>query len=256
MDDFNIENYLNSLDANVTTIDVSNQGITYLPSLIRFTSLTLLDCHNNQLTSLPELPNTLIELFCYNNKLVYLPKLPNTLLHLYCQNNKLNSLPELPNSLLEINCKCNNLNSLPKLPNNLQYLHCGNNNLISLPVLPLTIILIYYYNNFIYKCIDNNQSISYDESMLVYGNWGDLSIQLQHLIRNHKSIITNINTNNNILIKFRYLYYSLKFKKQFKYLLWEKIRKPKIIQKYRPECLLELLENNETNDLDVILNNW
>ena len=65
---------------------------------------------------------------------------------------------------------------------------------------------------------------------------------------------------NNIKIKiqklndFRYLYYSIKYKKIFRYLLWEKIREPKIMKKYHPSYLIENL--HETTDLDELLNNW
>jgi len=58
-----------------------------------------------------------------------------------------------------------------------------------------------------------------------------------------------------ILNNFRYLYYSLKFKKRFRDLLWVKIREPKIRVKYHPKYLIENLPNEET-DLDEVLNNW
>ena len=56
-----------------------------------------------------------------------------------------------------------------------------------------------------------------------------------------------------IINKFRYFYYSLKFKKQFIKWLW-KSREKKIIEKYHPKYLLEYLEDN--TDLDEFLNNW
>jgi hypothetical protein len=54
--------------------------------------------------------------------------------------------------------------------------------------------------------------------------------------------------------KFREFYYSQKYKNQFRYLLWEKIREPKIIQKYHPSYLIQNL--HEDTDLDGFLNNW
>jgi phage anti-repressor protein len=51
----------------------------------------------------------------------------------------------------------------------------------------------------------------------------------------------------------RHLYYCIKFKKQFKYWLWELIRQPKIIQKYHPTYLMDYLD---VEDLDVVLDNW
>ena len=57
-----------------------------------------------------------------------------------------------------------------------------------------------------------------------------------------------------IINKFRKLYYSLKFKKQFRKWLWELVREPKIMQKYHPSYLSENL-NEETN-LEHFLENW
>jgi Leucine-rich repeat (LRR) protein len=54
--------------------------------------------------------------------------------------------------------------------------------------------------------------------------------------------------------KFREFYYSQKYKNQFRYLLWEKIREPKIIQKYHPDYLIQNL--HEDTDLDEFLKNW
>jgi E3 ubiquitin-protein ligase SspH2 len=92
---FNIEEYFNSLPENTTIIDLCNKGITYLPDLKRFTELTELHCHFNELTSFPVLPEKLRILSCTNNKLSSLPELPNNLEILICGNNNLTYLPEL-----------------------------------------------------------------------------------------------------------------------------------------------------------------
>ena len=62
----------------------------------------------------------------------------------------------------------------------------------------------------------------------------------------------NILTINN----FRYLFYCLKFKNQFRKYLWEKIRESKIIKKYSPNYLIENLIENFNEDLDKVLNDW
>jgi hypothetical protein len=62
-----------------------------------------------------------------------------------------------------------------------------------------------------------------------------------------------INKQIKILNKFRELYYSLKFKKQFRDLLWVKIREPKIREKYSYKYLENL---HEDTDLDEFLDNW
>jgi len=56
-------------------------------------------CHNNNLTKLPKLPQSLKELACYDNQLTEIPKLPQGLKGLACRNNNLTELPLLPQSL-------------------------------------------------------------------------------------------------------------------------------------------------------------
>ena len=64
--------------------------------------LKWLYCNNNQLSRLPDnLPYTLVELLCNNNKLTSLPTLPPNLLRLWCANN-LSSTLNPPTRILEI----------------------------------------------------------------------------------------------------------------------------------------------------------
>jgi Leucine-rich repeat (LRR) protein len=86
---FDIEKYINSLPNDIETIDLGYKNITYIPDLFRFVNLKNLYCDNNQLTYLPNLPNSLETLNCSYNKLLYLPKLPNSLDSLFCYCNKL-----------------------------------------------------------------------------------------------------------------------------------------------------------------------
>src|SRR3984885_3475343 len=88
--------------------------------------IIFLDCHNNQLTTLPDLINCQ-ELDCGLNQLTTLPDLINCQ-ELDCGLNQLTTLPDL------INCQrlwCNN-NQLTTLPDliNCQELDCSNNQLI------------------------------------------------------------------------------------------------------------------------------
>ena len=55
--------------------------------LNKMNNLTYLNCHNNQLTDLPELPKTLTYLYCSENELTKLPELPKTLNRLNCSDN-------------------------------------------------------------------------------------------------------------------------------------------------------------------------
>jgi hypothetical protein len=63
-----------------------------------------------------------------------------------------------------------------------------------------------------------------------------------------------IKKNIKILNNFRHLYYCLKFKKQLRKWLWEKVREPKVKKMYSPNYLIENL--GQDDDLDTILNNW
>lgn len=103
------------------------------------TGLTVLSCDNNLITGLPALPSSLSLLFCQNNQLISLPVLPNNLTDLYCINNQLTTLPTLPNNLIKIECRGNQLTSLPVLPSSLTELICNANLITSLPTLPGTL---------------------------------------------------------------------------------------------------------------------
>lgn len=152
---------------NDTSVDVSGLNIYDLSGIQYFSSLHELSCGNNQLTSLPVLPNSLQTFACSNNNLTNLPALPASLIVLWCSGNQLSSLPTLPPSLTFIDCSGNGLMtlppltsaltyidcagnllvSLPSLPSSLQYLFCHFNNLTSLPVLPNSMIQISCMNN-------------------------------------------------------------------------------------------------------------
>ena len=221
---FNIETYLNSLPLYTTCIVLSNKGLTYIPDLSRFKQLTHLFCNDNQLTWLPPLNNTLIQLDCSGNKLTELPPLNNNLTQLYCSFNCLTSLPPLNNNLTHLYCSRNQLTELPPLNNNLKILNCSFNQLISLPPLNNTLTQLYCSDNNIYN--ENIEKYKYD-------------------YRNIKIIQT--------LCNFRYTYYCLKYKNHFKRWLWEKVREPKIMAKFHPSHLTHLLDSD---DLEVFLDDW
>ena len=96
--------------------------------------LEILNCKNNRLTSIPDLPNELIELNCSYNKIELLPNLPNSLRYLICDKNNLyNFSSELPYSLEKLSIRDNNITFLPNLPDSLKILDCIHNQLVSLP---------------------------------------------------------------------------------------------------------------------------
>ncbi len=99
-------------------------------------SVTFFDCTQNQLDSLPTLPINLLHFDCHNNLLTGLPTLPGTILYFDCAGNQLTGLPSLPPFLLNLKCAENQLISLPTLPSSITSIYCENNFLSSLPVLP------------------------------------------------------------------------------------------------------------------------
>lgn len=101
---FDIEKYMNNLSNEENNIHLPKIKIIHLPDLIRFTNLKILFCCSNELTYLPNLPNSLQKLYCGSNYLTFLPKLPEKLTYLYCRKNKLTTLSELPNSLQKLYC--------------------------------------------------------------------------------------------------------------------------------------------------------
>ncbi|EID0530990.1 type III secretion system effector E3 ubiquitin transferase SspH1 [Salmonella enterica] len=113
-------------------LNVGASGLTTLPDRLP-PHITTLVIPDNNLTSLPSLPQGLQKLWAYNNWLTSLPTLPPGLGDLAVSNNQLTSLPEMPPALRELRVSGNNLTSLPALPSGLQKLWAYNNRLTSLP---------------------------------------------------------------------------------------------------------------------------
>ncbi len=115
-----------------------------------YDDIIFMECYCNNLTSLPELPTSLRELYCWDNQLTSLPELPNSLRTLWCYNNQLTSLPNIPNKLRTLNCGINQITLLPDMPNSLKILNCRINKLIAIPKLPNSLEnLNYSYNQLI-----------------------------------------------------------------------------------------------------------
>jgi len=159
-DEFNIEDYLNSLPDHVNVINIPHKNLNYLPDLSRFKKLERLYCNNNNLTSLPVSPKHLKYFSCsYNN---------------------LTSLPILPEKLQLLCCSYNNLTSLPVLPENLKRLYCFNNKLTSLPVLPKDLIWLYNHGNPIYDIINNNNLNIIKKNIIILNNFRHLYYCLKY----------------------------------------------------------------------------
>ena len=167
------------------------------------------------LNSLPED----IEEICVPNK--YLTSLDvrrfKNLKRLICNNNLLTAL-YLPETLQTLHCHNNQLTSL-HLPKTLQRLYCYNNQLTSLH-LPETLQRLYCHSNQLTSL--------------------HLNEKLQKIYCSHNPVFEILNTDDEdelikklqVLNQFRYLYYCLKYKKQFRDWLWIRIREPKIRENY------------------------
>ena len=228
-----VTEYLNNLPDNVEKIDLSNKKLYELPDLSRFYNLKYLHCENNNLTGIPNFPNLKI-LDCNYNFIISLPIFLNIEI-LYCNSNRLTSLPIFPN-LKSLECQDNRITSLPIFPN-LQKLQCCNNKLTSIPS---------FTNLKVLHCGNNKLNIIMPRNL-----------DRLHCYTNPISdVLGFIDTIQKlrILNQFRYLYYSLKFKKRFRDFLWIRIREPKIREKYSHDYLVKNL--HEDTDLDELLENW
>ena len=133
--------------SQVKTLDFSNKGITELPPLSKYKNLTRLNCNNNKLRKIPDLPNNLKYLNIRNNQIEKLPtRLPKSLRSLDCANNRIKNLPaELPPYLKILVCNNNRISILPPLQNlNLKRLECIGNDVLYLYNLPSSLLVLNY----------------------------------------------------------------------------------------------------------------
>ncbi len=86
MDQYTI-NLLNKYDTNITKLDISNKNICGVLDLKQFPYLQELNCCDNEITSLDNMPSSLIELYCSRNQITSLNNLPSSLITLDCSYN-------------------------------------------------------------------------------------------------------------------------------------------------------------------------
>ena len=291
--EFNVEAYLEALPSNTTDIEITHKGLTRCPDLLRFgqlVKLTLdhnlltelpplpatlrdLHCGNNRLTELPPLPDYLRILNCESNPLAFLPPLPARMKHLYCSKNKLEALPPLPPELIELVCSHTNITELPPLPPTLTYLYCGRNNLSKLPPLPPTLTYLYCASTQLtclpplpdglltLMCVSNEKLLflpmlpAATNAWRVYTNNPHLIYhQLSNIGIGAQSIKQLINAQNIILRRFKFTFYCLKYKRQLREWLWDKVRRPNVERRYHPDNVIRLLEEGVAiDDLDQYL---
>ena len=259
---YETKDYIENLPDNTPVLYAAYRNIGYIPDLSRFRCLTIMDCSLNNLTHLPDyLPLTLKKLYCFGNQLYKLPTLPNTLEELFCQKNRLISLPSLPDNLSVLICCENMLQLLPSLPCHLTRLDCEKNRLITIPPLPSYLRLLFCYDN----CLRKLPNLPETLSMIFCGNnrlefIPILPVKLREILCEENPLIYKentiscINQTNKILGRFQELYYHLKCKKQFREILWERIRQKHIKEDFHPSKIRQLLDNGiDIEDLEFHL---
>ena len=95
--------------SSITELDLSYKGLTQLPDLSLYTNLKNLNCSQNQITSMDNLPQAITKLECYNNQITSLDNLPHTIICLDCSYNQITSLDNLPHTITYLNCSYNPL---------------------------------------------------------------------------------------------------------------------------------------------------
>ena len=133
--------------SQVKTLDFSNKGITEIPSLVKYKNLTRLNCNNNYLTKIPELPDNLRFLDVKNNQIEKIPsRLPRNLRTFDCANNRIRKIPEvLPPYLKIFICNNNKIKIMPPLDrSHLIRLECMRNKIHYLHNLPASLIVFNY----------------------------------------------------------------------------------------------------------------
>jgi hypothetical protein len=108
----------------IRDVEIENGIIPPLPE-----GLAQFGCMETYVKTLPALPSTLTRLTCYANpNLTSLPVLPPSLIDIDCSECNLHSLPDLPPTLITLYCSGNPITTLPALPAGLKALialHCN-----------------------------------------------------------------------------------------------------------------------------------
>lgn len=152
---------------NIEKKKMNNPPIEYIPSLPK--NLRFLEIHSTEIIELPELPESLTALICINNKqlstvknipnsivnlvfmdcnLKYLPNFPENVEYINLNNNyRLENIPQFPIHVNYISCDNCGLQKLPKLPNSIEHLSCSHNEIRVLPDLPASLSVLYCDNN-------------------------------------------------------------------------------------------------------------
>ena len=244
-------------------LNCSYNKLTFLPSLLNHPFFEILNCSYNELILLPPLNTSLRVLYCFNNQLTSLPPLVNTSLKkLECEKNKLTSLPPLNQSLNFLECENNQLTSLPPLPPSLRILSCSNNQLTSLSSLNASLEFLNCSHNqltFLPQMNESLYTLCCSNNKLTY--IPNLNESLQCILWYDTPIYAILSGNIKNIVKwnrFREYYFLSRLKKKFISWMW-KAREEKIKEQFHYKHLLRFMEENgdlENVDLEPFLENF
>jgi len=209
---------LSEAQAYTGAIYCYNTGITDLTGIEAFPNIIMLNCGNNQLTSLDVTNNTALKrLHCGINQLTVLDLSNNTVLEeLYCYNNLFTSLDVSNNTALEVLSCFGNMFTALDVNNNtaLRILGCNYNQLTALDVSNNTVLEeLYCYNNLlasldvsnnsdleILSCFYNQLTVlDVDNNTALTGLWCD-SNNLTALSINNLTNLIYLNCSDNQLV--------------------------------------------------------
>ena len=143
-----VNGVINSTEAIlITDLNLDGLGLNNIDGIEHFTNLESLSCKNNNLTSIPDLPNQLKTLNLRSNNISSINPLPESLLDVDLRNNSLLTVPEFPNQIETLKLCFNNFSNIPNLPDSLRVLYFAYNNLVGLPTLPPLTEQVLCYNN-------------------------------------------------------------------------------------------------------------
>jgi Leucine-rich repeat (LRR) protein len=270
-------------------LDISVNGLQELPELPE--GLIMLDCSSNHLTSLKNTPSTVRFLVGsrneistlswlpqgltslavpYNkledidgfppsltlcnmsyNQLTFLPPLPATIQQLDCMHNNLVELPaSLPTSLQRLLCSGNpRLLHLPPLPHNLKWLIVKGCGIVRLPTFPEGLSIFDASNSSVSQMVNIPPSLVQNGGLLDRTPIGNIIDFPEAALFSERLIRVRLNLEK--LNRFRELYYTLKYKRQFRQWLWIKVRLPRIERENHPDRLQERLEAMEREGTEV-----
>lgn len=240
--------------ANLGIVDCSCNNIIRIDGYPD--SMHTIIASNNALTSVPEHNNLYYAKYC-NNNLTTLPRFTSKLWKLKCNNNKISQLPRFhDDTYLELSCSNNPLTKLPAIRNQNTIIRAVDTLLMTVPI-PKDIYALpiaetqrsYGYGQPDYFIDIRNTPIS---EIL-----GMCSVYIDDIEdRRDRRVVKRVVNECNILERFQFVYYVQKCRKKLMRFLWKKIRLPKIQYKYRPERLLDIMDQiqQDTEYMEELFN--